>query len=293
MRPTLLLLLSPLLLSACELGLSSTTTPRDDVPKDSGDDPWDSDDPPDDSEPVDPDNLPPVADAGDDQLAQVDAVVELDGHSSYDPEGEDLAYDWEFVTMPSGSGVTLVNPTFADPVFIPDRPGDFEIELTVHDGTQYGTPDTVTVTVEAPGELPVADAGEGQTVDIGDTVRLDGSGSYDPGGDSLSYSWYFRMLPSGSSASFSNPASVSPSFVADLEGTYDIGLVVSDSSSSSEPDTTVVIAVEDSGGGDDCGFGCARAAEIALKKRLGSTALVVFPMLFGWRLRRREDLVPR
>jgi hypothetical protein len=39
MRTHLLLLLPTLLLVACELGLSSTTTPRDDVPKDDSDDP--------------------------------------------------------------------------------------------------------------------------------------------------------------------------------------------------------------------------------------------------------------
>lgn len=287
MRHPFPLILLPFLLAACELGLSSTTTPRDDVPKDDSDDPWDSENPGD-SQPDDPDNLPPVADAGDDQLTQVDAVVELDGHSSYDPEGADIAFDWEILAMPSGSGVTLVNPTFADPVFIPDRPGVFEIELVVHDGAQYSPPDSVLVTVETPGELPVANAGNGQSVTVGDTVRLDGSGSYDPGGEALSYAWYFRMLPSGSAATFSNPASVSPSFVADLEGNYDIGLVVSDSSSSSEPDTTIVIAAVDSGG-DDCGFGCAREAEIALRKRLGGTALVLFPLFFGWRIRRREE----
>ncbi len=65
--------------------------------------------------------------------------------------------------------------------------------------------------------------------------------------------------------------------------------MVSDSSTDSEPDTTIVIAVVDSGG-DDCGFGCAREAEIALRRRLGGTALVLFPLFFGWRIRRREDL---
>jgi hypothetical protein len=287
MRTHLLLLLPTLLLAACELGLSSTTTPRDDVPKDDSDDPWDSDDPGD-SEPVDPDDLPPVADAGDDQTVAVDDVVELDGHGSYDPEGEDLAYAWELDSLPTGSGVTIVNPSFADPVFIPDRPGEYVISLVVDDGAHTSPPDTVRVIAEGAGDLPVANAGNNQSVIVGDTVRLDGSGSYDPGGESLSYAWSFRILPSGSGASISNPASVSPSFVADREGTYEVNLVVSDSTSSSEPDTTSIIAVTDTGG-DDCGFGCAREAEIALRKRLGGTALVLFPLFFGWRIRRREE----
>jgi hypothetical protein len=291
---THLLLLMMLPLAACELGLSNTTTPRDDVkdPTDSGD-PGDSDPhDPGDSEPVDPDNLPPIADAGDDRVVGLDAVVELDGHSSYDPEGEDLTYAWEIHSMPSGSGVTLVNDSFVDPMFIPDRPGDYDIRLVVHDGAQPSAPDTVIITAESAGEAPVADAGDGQTVAIGDTVRLDGSGSYDPGGESLGYAWYFRLIPSGSSAAFSNPNAVSPTFVADLGGNYEIGLVVSDSTASSEPDTTIVIAtVDGEDGGDDCGFGCAREVEIALKKRLGGTAMVIFPLLLGWRIRRRDDLL--
>jgi hypothetical protein len=285
------LLLLPLLLplAACELGLSSTTTPRDDVkdPIDSGDS---GDGDPGDSDPVDPGNLPPVADAGDDRIVALDAVVALDGQSSYDPEGEDLDFQWEITSMPSGSGVTLVNASFVDPMFIPDRPGEYDIRLVVHDGVQPSAPDSVLITAEPAGEAPVADAGSGQTVAVGDTVRLDGSGSYDPGGESLSYAWYFRLIPSGSSAAFSNPHAVSPSFVADLEGNYEIGLVVSDSTASSQPDTTIVIATPDgSDGGDDCGFGCAREVEIALKRRLGGTALVVFPLLLGWRIRRREE----
>jgi hypothetical protein len=288
MRTHLLLLLPLLLpLAACELGLSSSTTPRDDVPKDDSGDPWDSDTPGD-SDPVDPDDLPPVADAGRDQTVAVDDVVELDGHSSYDPEGVDLAYAWQLDSLPTGSGVTIVNPSFADPMFIPDRPGEYLVSLVVDDGGQASPPDTVLITAEGAGDLPVANAGNGQTVTVGDTVRLDGSGSYDPGGEPLSYAWSFRILPSGSSASISNPASVSPSFVADLEGTFEVNLVVSDSTSSSEADTTMIVAVTDTGG-DDCGFGCAREAEIALRKRLGGTAMVFFPLFFGWRLRRRED----
>ena len=252
------------------------------------DDPWDSDEPGD-SEPDDPDNLPPLADAGDDRIVALDVVVELDGFGSQDPEGEEISFAWEILSMPSGSGVTLINPSFADPMFIADVPGPYEIQLIVHDGVQPSRPDSVLITAESDADRPVANAGVGQSVTVGDTVRLDGSGSYDPGGESLSYAWVFRTLPSGSTATLSNPASVSPSFVADLEGNYDLRLVVSDSTSSSDPDNTIVIATVDSGG-DDCGFGCAREAEIALRRRLGGTALVLFPLFFGWRIRRREDL---
>ncbi len=279
------LLLLPLLLAACEIGLFRS----DDDEKPPGDDsdlPGDSEPEVDDSDPVDPDDLAPVADAGDDITTAVDVVVSLDGAGSYDPEGEDLGYVWELDSLPSGSGVTLVNSSFVDPMFIPDLPGEYVIGLIVNDGTQDSGPDTVIITAESEAELPVANAGNSQQVDVGDAVQLDGSNSYDPGGETLTYAWAFRSIPGGSSASLNQPTTVRPTFTADLAGQYQVELVVSDSTSSSDPDTTTVTASEAS---DDCGFGCARQVEIELHKRLGGTALVFCPLLLGWRVRRRED----
>lgn len=282
------LLLLPLLLVACEIGLHKSGGGDDPDGTDSGEIEGDSLPDTTDSETHDPDDLPPVADAGDDLVVAVDVVVGLDGAGSYDPEDEALAYRWEIDSLPSGSSVTLVNDSFVDPMFIPDLPGEYLIDLVVNDGAQDSTPDQVSVLAEPTSELPVANAGNNQQVEVGDSVRLDGSASYDPGGEPLSYAWAFTSVPSGSAAALSNPASVSPSFTADLTGRYEIELVVSDSTSHSDPDATTITASEESS--DDCGFGCAREAEIALKRRLGGSALVFFPLFFGWRLRRREPL---
>ena len=51
---------------------------------------------------------------------------------------------------------------------------------------------TVKVTdkyVPPPNQPPVANAGQNQTVNSGDSVTLDGSGSKDPDGNITSYSW--------------------------------------------------------------------------------------------------------
>ena len=90
-----------------------------------------------------------------------------------------------------------------------------------------------------PNAAPTAYAGIDQTVELGETVNLDGSGSSDDSTASseLQYDWSFADLPPGSAATLSNANTSTPTFVADVVGTYTVQLVVKDSSGlSSEPD---------------------------------------------------------
>ena len=64
-------------------------------------------------------------------------------------------------------------------------------------------------------------------VHVGSLVTLDGSGSTDPDGNSLTYHWTLSP-PAGSSAVLSDPGAVLPTFTADVTGTYDVQLVVND-----------------------------------------------------------------
>ena len=77
-------------------------------------------------------------------------------------------------------------------------------------------------------QAPVADAGTDQTVNVEDTVQLDGTGSYDPDGDPITYSWAFVSMPTDSTATLSGADTATPTFVADVEGTYEVELTVSD-----------------------------------------------------------------
>jgi len=76
---------------------------------------------------------------------------------------------------------------------------------------------------------PIANAGTAQTVTVGTVVHLNGSGSYDPQGQSITYKWSMQGKPSGSTATLANPTTVSPSFTADVAGNYVVSLAVTDS----------------------------------------------------------------
>lgn len=76
---------------------------------------------------------------------------------------------------------------------------------------------------------PTANAGVDQRVVLGTgAVTLDGSGSNDPDGDTLQFTWSFVQRPAGSSATLSNATASVAGFMPDQAGMYRIELAVSD-----------------------------------------------------------------
>ncbi|MCP5197341.1 MAG: hypothetical protein H6974_11225 [Gammaproteobacteria bacterium] len=183
-------------------------------------------------------NSPPVAEAGPAQTVPLGATVQLDGSGSSDADGDGLTYQWTLTTVPLGSTAALTNPTMVNPSFIADQPGAYVAQLIVNDGTGPSSPDTVTISTE--NSKPVANAGPDQQVDVGDTVRLDGSGSSDADGDPLTYQWALTTQPVGSTAVLQNANQVLAQFIPDLAGSYIAQLMVSDGVLTSDPDTATV-----------------------------------------------------
>jgi parallel beta-helix repeat protein len=185
-------------------------------------------------------NTPPVADAGPDQAVLVpDTVVELDGTQSYDLDGDEIYYYWELTTSPEGSSASLSEPYSPTPTFVADVHGDYEITLLVKD-TWAQTSDAVIVSFN--NVAPVANAGGNQSVIIGDTVVLDGSGSSDANEDPITYSWSFVSKPVGSVADFTDPTSQVTEFTADVAGNYVVSLTVNDGLVDSAPSNITVTA---------------------------------------------------
>ena len=89
-------------------------------------------------------------------------------------------------------------------------------------------------------QLPIAQAGEDQSVDKRETVTLDGTNSSDPEGETLTYEW--RQV-GGESVALSGVTVAQPAFRAQRPGTYLFQLVVHDGQDASRPDTVKVEVV--------------------------------------------------
>ena len=99
--------------------------------------------------------------------------------------------------------------------------------LSINDMGAYGGPFSIPEEKKS-NDPPQAHAGPSQQVYVKDKVILDGSGSSDPNGDSISYQWKFISKPKASTAKLSNPKAVNPTFVADVPGNYTVQLIVKD-----------------------------------------------------------------
>ncbi len=86
---------------------------------------------------------------------------------------------------------------------------------------------------------PVANAGI-TNVYRPSSITLDGTGSYDPDGDQINYSWRLISKPFDSTQYLRNANTANPILIPDFPGTYIAQLIVSDGFAQSEPDTIVI-----------------------------------------------------
>ncbi len=155
-------------------------------------------------------NMVPIADAGPDQTVNEGVMVTLDGSNSTDSEDIIAEYLWK---QTAGSPVTLSDAASAQTTFLAPYVNATEealkFELTVQDGGGLADTDTVIINVADDNLPPVADAGDDQMVEDGNTVSLDSSKSWDPDGDVVSHLW---KQTDGTPVTLSNPRAVNPTF---------------------------------------------------------------------------------
>ena len=198
------------------------------------------------------------ANAGPDQtVASGTQDVELDGTgSTLTGGGRKVTYLW---TRTGGDGDPSVVPSDPDALqtsFTAEtlNPGDASVThiFTLRVSDDQGTPETtdmVTITVTAPPFASlVAEAGDPQTVDPGDTVTLEGSGTATGSGRTVTYAW---TQTGGDAAivTLSDTTVLDPSFTAQaLTGgaadvTYIFTLTVRDDQDTPKATDTVTITV--------------------------------------------------
>jgi len=121
-------------------------------------------------------------------------------------------------------------------------PGTHLISLTAIDNDGAENIATIAVSstsIATSNTAPLANAGQPQSVSLGELVNLNGSQSYDAEGETISYLWSFESIPSGSSATLNDVTIVDPNFIADIAGNYVIKLIVNDGELNSAPVTVL------------------------------------------------------
>jgi DNA-binding beta-propeller fold protein YncE len=115
--------------------------------------------------------------------------------------------------------------------------------------TLPGSNSIALIGVENPNTPPTAVAGDPQSIRVGQTVSLDGTGSFDDNTAQLDliYDWSFVSVPAGSAATLLGANTATPSFTAEVKGTYVVSLIVTDEGGLSNvpnPESVVEISSE-------------------------------------------------
>ncbi|XXF78940.1 myxosortase-dependent M36 family metallopeptidase [Myxococcaceae bacterium GXIMD 01537] len=199
-------------------------------------------------------NVRPVAEAGAAQTVQeytvsggtyTPTVVTLNGAGSFDPDGTGtLTYAW---TQLAGPTVTLSDATVASPTFSASISEDtiFTFQLAVHDGIEPSIAKQVQVLMRNTNRAPTALAGvlnngPNSVDERSGSVTLDASGSTDPDGEELAFTW---EQTEGPEVKLDDPTSATPTFTppeVTADTRFSFELVADDGIDASEGSTITI-----------------------------------------------------
>jgi hypothetical protein len=161
--------------------------------------------------------------------------------------GGPLAFHWAQV----GGPAVVLHPAGNMATFTPATLGTYQFSVSATDGLgNQGTSPVLTLPVQvgqAPTVGPIVAVPPAPFV--GQTVTLaDPAASADPAlagaglSETLSYSWTLVSHPAGSNATLNDPHAVSPSFVPDVPGAYQVALMVTDVLGHASPNTFLSVS---------------------------------------------------
>ncbi|MGB8195214.1 MAG: PKD domain-containing protein, partial [Chitinophagaceae bacterium] len=189
-----------------------------------------------------PANVPPVANAGNDQWIQLPTSnVTLSAAASTDADGTITGYAWSKISGPSQ--YTIANANSVSTTVTNLAAGSYAFRLVVSDNSGATDDDTVMITVAAapppPNVPPVAHAGNDQSLQLpANVAMLDGTASSDNDGSITSYAWSKISGPAQYSITNAGNAGTTVNNLA--EGIYEFRLVVTDNNGATDDDTVKI-----------------------------------------------------
>jgi PKD repeat protein len=182
---------------------------------------------------VNPVNDAPAAN-DDSAITDEDTPVTIDALANdTDADGDTLSID--SVTDPA-NGTAAINPD-GTVTYAPDAnfSGTDSFAYTASDGSGGTDTATVTITVNAVNDPPVADANGPYVGDEGSPMTLDGSGSSDPESSIITYEWDLD-----NDGAYDDATGVTVGVTYGDNGFYTVGLRVTDDSGLTDTDTSTV-----------------------------------------------------
>ena len=167
-------------------------------------------------------NQAPKAKANGPYSGLVNEEISFDSSGSSDPDGSVVSYDWDFGDGSTDTGIT--------PIHIYNAIGTYNVILTVTDNKGATDSATATVTISIGNQSPNANANGPYDGIVNKEMLFDASGSSDPDGSIVAYSWDFGDGRTGSG--------VTPTHTFTTDGTYDITLTVTDDAGDMATDMT-------------------------------------------------------
>jgi hypothetical protein len=183
-------------------------------------------------------NIPPTANAGNDQSITLPTNSVILNGSGKDSDGSIVSYQWTKISGPNSGSINKANSSSANVTSL--QIGTYQFELTVTDNRGAIAKDTMQVKVnEAANVIPSANAGADKSITLpANSVALSGSGA-DTDGFIVSYSWIKISGPT--EFTLNNSSSQFATATGLVAGVYEFELTVKDNKGATGKDVVKII----------------------------------------------------